>query len=83
MKLREDFLHYLWRMKLFNLIDLKTLKEKNIVSKKFIKLKVLGKGDITSKLNISANFVSKQAKSKIEKVGGTLNILKKISKKIK
>jgi len=71
------------KLNLDNLIDLKTLKEKNIVSKKFIKLKVLGKGDITSKLNISANFVSKQAKSKIEKVGGTLNILKKISKKIK
>ena len=71
------------KLNLENLIDLKTLKEKNIVSKKFIKLKVLGKGDITSKLNISANFVSKQAKSKIEKVGGTLNILKKISKKNK
>lgn len=27
MKLREDFLHYLWRMKLFNLIDLKTVED--------------------------------------------------------
>ena len=27
MKLREDFLHYLWRMKLFNLEDLKTVED--------------------------------------------------------
>ena len=58
-------------------IDLKILKEKGIIAKKFNKLKVLGKGDIKSKLNISAHAVSKSAKSKIEKVGGTLNILKK------
>ena len=60
-----------------NPIDLKILKEKRIVNKKFSKLKVLGKGEIKSKINISANFISKQAKSKIEKAGGTLNILKK------
>ena len=58
-------------------VDLKTLKEKKIINKKFVKLKVLGKGNITIKLNISANFFSKQAQIKIEKVGGTLNILKK------
>ena len=60
-----------------NPIDLKILKEKKIVIKKFSKLKVLGNGDIKNKINISANFISKQAKSKIEKAGGTLNIIKK------
>ena len=60
-----------------NPIDLKILKEKKIVNKKFSKLKVLGNGDIKNKINISANFISKQAKSKIEKAGGTLNIIKK------
>ena len=58
-------------------IDLKILKEKKIISKKFLKLKVLGNGEVKNKINISANFVSKQAKSKIEKAGGILNILKK------
>ena len=60
-----------------NPIDLKILKEKKIINKKFSKLKVLGNGDIKNKINISANFISKQAKSKIEKAGGTLNIIKK------
>jgi len=59
-----------------NPIDLKILKEKKIINKKFLKLKVLGNGEIKNKINISANFISKQAKSKIEKAGGTLNILK-------
>ena len=58
-------------------IDLKTLINKNIINKKYTKLKILGSGDIKVKLKISANFISKQAKSKIEKIGGTLNILRK------
>ena len=60
-----------------NPISLKILKEKKIISKKFSKLKVLGNGEVKNKINISTNFVSKQAKSKIEKAGGILNILKK------
>ena len=58
-------------------INLKTLIEKKIINKKKLKLKILGDGNLKSKLNISANFISKQAKEKIEKIGGTLNILKK------
>ena len=65
------------KIDLNNPVDLKLLIEKNIVNKKFVKLKVLGNGDLKNKINISANFVSKQAKSKIEKIGGILNILKK------
>ena len=65
------------RLDFANLIDLKTLKEKKIVNKKYIKLKILGNGDIKSKINITANFVSKEAKVKIEKAGGSLNIVKK------
>ena len=60
-----------------NPISLKILKEKKIISKKFSKLKVLGNGEVKNKINISVNFVSKQAKSKIEKAGGILNIIKK------
>ena len=32
-------------------------------------------------MNITANYVSKQAQEKIEKAGGTLNILKKFASK--
>jgi len=58
-------------------VDLTLLKDKKIVKKKYIKLKILGDGDIKNKINLTVNFASKQAQIKIEKVGGTLNILKK------
>ena len=65
------------KIDLKNEIDLKSLKSKKIINKKFTKLKILGTGEIKEKLMISANFFSKQAKSKIEKTGGKINILKK------
>ena len=58
-------------------IDLKLLKDKKIISKKYEKLKILGSGEIKKKFIITANFASKQAQSKIEKAGGKLNITKK------
>ena len=60
-----------------NIIDLKILKEKKLVNKKFLKLKILGTGEIKKNIEISAHFASKQALSKIEKVGGKLSIVKK------
>ena len=57
--------------------DLKTLKAKKLINKKFLKLKILGSGEIKKNIEISANYVSKQALSKIEKVGGKINIIKK------
>ena len=59
-----------------SVVDLKILQNIKIVSKKYNKLKILGKGDIKSKINLSVNFVSKQAKEKIEKIGGKLTMLK-------
>ena len=58
-------------------IDLKFLQNKKIINKKYIKLKILGDGDLKNKINITANYASKQAQAKIEKAGGTLNVLKK------
>ena len=58
-------------------LDLKTLKEKRLVNKKFSKLKILGSGEIKSNIEIVAHFASKQALSKIEKAGGKVNIVKK------
>ena len=60
-----------------NILDLNILKEKKFIDKKFQKLKVLGSGDIKKNIQISANFVSKQALEKIEKAGGKINIVKK------
>ena len=58
-------------------LDLKILKEKKLVKKKFIKLKILGFGEIKKNIDISAHFASKQALDKIEKAGGKINIIKK------
>jgi large subunit ribosomal protein L15 len=60
-----------------NSIDLKILKEKKLIKKNYSKLKILGTGEIKKNIEITANFASKQALSKIEKAGGKLNILKK------
>ena len=60
-----------------NSLDLKILKEKKLVNKKFLKLKILGSGELKKNIDISAHFVSKQALSKIEKLGGKINIIKK------
>ena len=60
-----------------NILDLKTLKEKKLINKKFLKLKILGTGEIKKKIEISAHFASKQALTKIEKAGGKISIVKK------
>lgn len=57
-------------------LDLKLLQNKKIVSKKYEKLKILGSGEIKNKVNLTANFISKQAKEKIEKIGGKLTLIK-------
>ena len=57
-------------------LDLKLLQNKKIVSKKYEKLKILGSGEIKSKVNLTVNFISKQAKEKIEKIGGKLTLIK-------
>ena len=64
------------KIKFDNILDLKMLQSKKIVSKKYDKLKILGKGEIKDKVNLSVNFVSKQAKEKIEKIGGKLTLIK-------
>jgi large subunit ribosomal protein L15 len=58
-------------------LDLKILKEKNLINSKFNKLKILGSGEIKSNIEISANYASKQALNKIEKAGGKITIIKK------
>tara|TARA_B100001250_G_C19682854_1_gene736646 strand:- start:390 stop:842 length:453 start_codon:yes stop_codon:yes gene_type:complete len=58
-------------------LDLKSLKDKKLINKKYLKLKILGTGELKIKIDIIAHFASKQAQKKIEKAGGKLNIVKK------
>ena len=58
-------------------LDLKILKEKKLINKKFKKLKILGTGEISKNIEISAHFASKQALTKIEKAGGKISLIKK------
>tara|TARA_B100000963_G_scaffold341276_1_gene340770 strand:+ start:224 stop:676 length:453 start_codon:yes stop_codon:yes gene_type:complete len=58
-------------------IDLKTLVEKKLINKKFEQLKILGSGDLKEKIEIKADFASKQALDKVAKAGGKININKK------
>ena len=62
--------------KLQNVFDLKLLIEKKIISKKYLKLKILGTGELKTKVDITAHFASKQALEKVEKAGGKINITK-------
>lgn len=50
-----------------------SLAEINI-TKKSDKVKILGNGELTAKLNVSTSAISKSAKSKIEAAGGSVNI---------
>ena len=58
-------------------LDLKSLKDNKIINKRYLKLKILGTGELKTKIDITAHFASKQAQEKITKAGGKLNIVKK------
>ena len=58
-------------------INLELLKKLNIVNKKSVKLKILGSGEIKNKITDEANFFSKSAKDKLEKIGSIVQVLKK------
>ena len=60
-----------------NNLDINILKEKNLINKKYFKLKILGSGEIKKNIEISAHYASKQALTKIEKAGGKINLIKK------
>ncbi len=47
----------------------------NGIIKKGDKIKVLGNGDISAKVTVSAHACSESAKSKIEGVGGSINLV--------
>jgi large subunit ribosomal protein L15 len=50
-------------------------KECGMAKNEHLPIKILGKGKISKALNIQASAVSKQAKEKIEKAGGKIELL--------
>jgi large subunit ribosomal protein L15 len=56
-------------------VSLEALAAKNLARGRFDELKVLGEGELTKKLKVSAHRFSKSAQQKIEKAGGTCVVL--------
>ena len=56
-------------------VNIETLKAKNLAKGGFDVLKVLGNGELTKKLKVSAHRFSKSAKEKIETAGGEAVVL--------
>ena len=55
-------------------VDLAVLKKAGLVRKAAVEVKLLAKGTISAKVNLSVDFASEAAKAAIEKVGGTLTL---------
>ena len=57
-----------------DVISIETLREAGFISKNQL-VKILGNGELTAKLEVSANAFSKSAIAKIEAVGGTVTTI--------
>ena len=57
-------------------INAKLLKKLKIINKNSKMLKILGNGEIKVKINIETDLISKSAKDKLEKIGGSILIKK-------
>jgi large subunit ribosomal protein L15 len=58
-------------------ITKEVLTEKGIIRNAEVFIKLLGDGELTSKITVQAEKVSKSAQDKIEKAGGKVEILAK------
>ena len=58
-------------------INSELLKKLKIINKNSQFLKILGNGEIKEKINLEADLISKTAKEKLEKIGGSIQIKKK------
>ncbi len=56
-------------------VDIEALRAKGLVPKLVEVIKILGEGDLTKKLSIKAHRASATAKEKVEKAGGTIEIV--------
>ena len=56
-------------------VNPETLRQHALAKKRYDVLKILGNGDLSKKLSVSAHRFSKSAQEKIEQAGGTVTIL--------
>ena len=63
-------------IKATDILNKDLLKKLNLISKNSNKLKILGQGEIKTKINIVADLASKSALQKLEKLGGSIQIKK-------
>ena len=56
-------------------VNAQILKENGLIRSAMKPVKILGNGDMKSKIDITATVFSKSAKEKIEKAGGTATVL--------
>ena len=63
-------------IKTSDILNSDLLKKLKLINKNSVKLKILGSGQIKEKINIEADLASKSAITKLEKVGGTIQIKK-------
>ena len=60
-----------------DVLSLELLKKNNLVKKIYNKLKILGNGELTTKVNIESDFASKSAIAKLEKLGCPIKLKNK------
>ncbi len=68
--------------KLFNAgdtVNIEALRAKGLVPKLVECIKILGEGELTKKLAVTAHRASQTAKDKIEKAGGTIEVIGKVT----
>ena len=56
-------------------VTAETMLEKGLISKKCDGVKLLGRGEVTKKLNVKVAKISESAKEKIEKAGGKAEVM--------
>jgi len=56
-------------------VDVEALMAKGIIKNPADGVKILGNGELTKKLNVKVNAFSESAKEKIEKLGGTAEVI--------
>tara|TARA_B100001063_G_scaffold211490_1_gene209849 strand:+ start:120 stop:572 length:453 start_codon:yes stop_codon:yes gene_type:complete len=63
-------------IKTSDILNSELLKKLNLINQNSKRLKILGSGEIKDKINIEADLASKSAISKIEKIGGSIQLKK-------
>ncbi|MDZ7270449.1 MAG: 50S ribosomal protein L15 [candidate division KSB1 bacterium] len=63
------------RLESVTTVDPKVLHERGLIKKKTVPVKILGTGEVTRPLEVSAHAFSKSAREKIESAGGKVTVL--------